>query len=82
VDDVSTYLKGKQIVAIQEGVKNCPQQSANRFQRNLALAAMTSLENLIDPKLLYSVQHCVEVVREQLTLQKFAGFAINQQLRW
>ncbi len=79
---MSTYLKGKQIVAIQEGVKNCPQQSANRLQRNLALAAMTSLENLIDPKLLYSVQHCVKVVREQLTLQKFAGFAINQRLRW
>ncbi len=75
--DKSAYLKVKQIVAIVDGVKFAPQQSATALCRNTAMCAAASPEKAIDPKLLRSVQHCVKMVRQDLTLQRLAGFAID-----
>ncbi len=41
------------------------------------MRAATSPEKAIDPKLLCSVQHSVNTVRQELTLQRLAGFAID-----
>jgi hypothetical protein len=58
-DDKSKYLKHKQIVAVYDGARVCPQQSASVLRRNLAVAAETSPEKLIDPKFLRSIRHRV-----------------------
>jgi hypothetical protein len=78
-EDKSKYLKHKQIVAVYDGARVCPQQSAAVLRRNLNLAAAaeTSPEKLIDPKYLRSVRHRVKAVRKQLTVQKLVGFQID-----
>jgi hypothetical protein len=75
--DKSAYLKVKQIVAIVDGVKYAPQQSATALRRNMAMGAASSPEKAIDPKLLRSVQHRVKTVRQELTLQRLSGFSID-----
>ena len=75
--DKSAFLKVKQIQAIVDGVKYAPQQSATALRRNMQLCAQSSPEKAIDPKLLRSVQHRVKSVRKELTIQRLAGFAID-----
>ena len=76
-EDKSKYLKHKQIVAVYDGARVCPQQSAAVLRRNLAAAAETSPEKLIDPKYLRSVRHRVTAVRKKLTVKKLDGFQID-----
>ena len=76
-DDKSKYLKHKQIVAVHEGARICPQQSAAVLRRNLSAAAENSPEKQIDPKFLRSIRHRVKTVRKQLTIQKLEGFHID-----
>jgi hypothetical protein len=68
--DKSAYLKVRQIVAIVDGVKFAPQQSATALRWNMAMCAASSPEKAIDPKLLRSVQHRVKTVRQEITLQR------------
>ena len=75
--DKSAFLKVKQIQSIVDGVKYAPQQSATLLRRNMQLCAQSSPEKAIDPKLLRSVQHRVKSVRKELTIQRLAGFAID-----
>ncbi len=76
-EDKSIHLKHKQIVAVHEGARVCPQQSAAVLRRNLAATAENSPEKQIDPKFLNSVRHRVKAVRKQLTVQKLQGFHID-----
>jgi hypothetical protein len=76
-DDQSAFLKLKQIIAINDGVKYAPQQSATTLRRNMAQCADTSPEKAIDPKLLRSIQHRVKNARQELTLQRLSGHAID-----
>jgi hypothetical protein len=75
--DKFVYLKVKQIVAIGDGVKFASQQSATALRRSMAMCAATSPEKAVDPKLLRSVQHRVKTVRQEITLQRLSGFAID-----
>jgi hypothetical protein len=76
-EEKSKYLKHKQIVAVYDGARVCPQQSAAVLRRNLAAAAENSPEKQIDLKYLLSVRHGVKAVLKQLTLQKLVGFQID-----
>ncbi len=64
-------------MAIYDGARVCPQQSAAVLRRNLAAAAENSPEKQIDLKYLLSVRHGVKAVLKQLTLQKLVGFQID-----